>query len=141
MRASVASLLILAFFAGIAHCGEPSRVTNSAVLKTTLSVLNLIDPAADAKRNAAHGDLRLIGITDYSCHPPGREGAGLSELVETHGIRCLEGTTDAFESAEYGELFHQARGYGIKYNRALVVIIRQLERPVGSSNLSPRGPA
>lgn len=98
--------------------------TSVSTLRTTLSCLNLEDPAADAERNFAHGDSRFIGVRDYSCAAPGREGMELESLVATHGLRCLEGTTDALEGHEHEALQRQAKAYGIKYNIELARLIQ-----------------
>ncbi len=112
---------VLLFFLTVASMAsaKPLPATNTSMLKMTLSSLNLADPSKDVRRNIANGDYRFIGIVDYSCHLPGREGLGLEHLSKIYGMRCLEGTSDAIESDEFGILMEQARQYGIQYNAAL----------------------
>lgn len=111
----------LLFFLAVASTASanPLPETNTSILKMTLSTLNLADPSEDARRHIANGDYRFIGIVDYSCHLPGREGLGLEHLSKIYGTRCLAGTSDAIESDEFGVLMEQARQYGIQYNAAL----------------------
>ncbi len=85
----------------------------------TLSSLNLADPSEDVRRNTTEGDYRFVGVIDYSCHLPGREGLDLERLAKTYGMRCLAGTSDVIESDEFGVLMEQARQYGIRYNTVL----------------------
>ena len=113
-----------------------------ATLRTTLSCLNLKDPASDARRNFAHGDLRFVGVRDYSCNAPGREGRELESLIATHGLRCLDGTTDALEGPEHSTLQRHASTYGIEYNKELASLIQrgpnQSFEPTPSARLNSR---
>ncbi|HET9049009.1 MAG TPA: hypothetical protein VFN29_08640 [Chiayiivirga sp.] len=130
----------LQLLSGTSFGSDAQKVSNTAILKTTLAGLNLDNPDDDARHNAAHGDLRLIGVTDYSCHPPGREGLELASFAETYGLRCLDGTSDVIESKEFGELDKQARDYSVQYNRAIVEFIRQREGSNNSCMDSPVNP-
>lgn len=116
---NLGGVLLAALCACPANAEAPSK---TAILKTTLASLDLANPTNEAERNFAHGDWRLIGVTDYSCMPPGREGIALEPLARTVGLRCLEGTSDALEGSEHERLDQVARLYAIAYNRR----IRQL---------------
>ena len=118
MKISVAALALILALPILAAASEV------ATLRTTLSCLNLKDPASDARRNFAHGDLRFIGVRDYSCSAPGREGLELEPLIASHGLRCLDGTTDALEGPEHSTLQRHASTYGIEYNKELASLIQ-----------------
>ena len=123
---TIATLLFsMTLFVGTAAGCQSTKDSNTSVLKATIAELNLVDPPSDARRNAAQGDLRLIGVTDFACHPPGREGDELASFAEAHGLRCLAGTSDVIESKEHAELDRQVRDYGIQYNKAIVDIVQQ----------------
>ena len=88
----------------------------TAILKSTLSKLNLKNPAADAKALVAAGDRRPVGVYGYSCHVPGPEGRNLPPSVE---IRCLDGTGDVSESEEHQHLIEIAATYARAYDQEL----------------------
>ncbi len=48
----------------------------------------------------------------------------MRQLVQQHGERHIEGTTDIISSAEQQRLLHRARDYVRKYNRLLLQYLR-----------------
>ncbi|MBS7457301.1 hypothetical protein [Coralloluteibacterium stylophorae] len=116
------ALMAIALMMPVAALADPP-VAQYQVLRRTAASLHLDDPEGDAQRSVSEGDTRFIGITDYSCHPPGRHGTRLEALVELHGLRCLAGTSDALESAEHAQLQRELSVYGIAYNRALMKLL------------------
>jgi hypothetical protein len=88
----------------------------TAILKSTLSKLNLKNPAADAKALVAAGDRRPVGVYGYSCHVPGPGGRNLPSSVD---VRCLDGTGDVSESEEHQHLIEIAAAYAKAYDQEL----------------------
>ena len=95
---------------------SPEQDPNVAVLRATLSSLDLANPAADMRAHVGSGDLRPVGLNGYTCTVP---GADLHPPSSATGIRCLRGTSDAISSAEYARLMKAARNYAVAYDRAL----------------------
>jgi len=89
--------------------------SNTMILKTTLSSLNIDDPEKDIQINIKNNDLRFICVCGYSCYTPGVEKDDLL-LTEKYGVRCLEGTSDVFDSVEHVKLIMNAKGYAEHYN-------------------------
>jgi hypothetical protein len=82
-------------------------------------MLNIDDPASDMRANVAFGDYRFVGINDYSCNAPIRADSPLRPMTERYGVRCLDGTTDMSEGAEYEKLVRVAIRYAVAYNQHL----------------------
>lgn len=113
--------LVICLIALLVACSSRSTSTtqsgdNIATLRATLSKLNLADPAADVAAHVASGDLRPIGLNGYTCSVPGPDA---NKPQQPSGIRCLAGTSDAIEGAEYGRLMTAAEVYAVAYNQAL----------------------
>jgi hypothetical protein len=111
----------IAFSLIVAGCSKHRHVSGqsgaqTAILKSTLSKLNLKNPAADAKALVATGDRRPVGVYGYSCHVPGPEGRNLPPSVD---IRCLDGTGDVSESEEHHHLIEIATAYAEAYDQEL----------------------
>jgi hypothetical protein len=121
-RLSIFTALAFITFSGVGYAdGLPETFDSAshgeeAILRTTLSHLNLRDPRQDAKDHVASGDLRPVGLNGYTCSVPGSKGNSRPPKV---GIRCLDGTSDFVESQEHGHLIEVARAYAIAYNEAL----------------------
>jgi hypothetical protein len=101
-------------------CGRPTPQTDN--LRATLKGLALDSPAADLDRNLRGGDKRFIGINGYTCVAPGV--AEDDVILQTHGVHCLEGTSDALEGSKHRELVREAEGYARAYNAELLHRIR-----------------
>ena len=116
-------ILAACFIAGtmVASAEEPREHPSSytARLMTTLSGLDLDSPESDARRNIAHGDLRLVGITQYSCDAPERQSNRLANIARVYGLRCLSGTTDMSEGEVFEDLMQVAIGYARRYNEVV----------------------
>jgi hypothetical protein len=125
MTTSIAFIVAIALICSPVLASEGAGTTETAILKATISELNLEDPASDARSNFVRGDFRFIGVIDYACHLPGREGIPLEPLAERYGMRCLEGTTDTPESPEHKELQGVVSRYGIIYNATLAQLIAE----------------
>lgn len=115
------SAWVIAFLVLVAGCSKhrysPGQSgVQTAILKSTLSKLNLKNPAADAKALVAAGDRRPVGVYGYSCHVPGPEGGHLPPSVD---IRCLDGTGDVSESEEHQQLIEIAVAYAKAYDQEL----------------------
>lgn len=98
--------------------GFSSERSNIAVLRTTLSSLDLEHPERDVAKNVAHGDFQFIGINGFTCDAPGTE-SDPDALIRKFGVRCLDGTSDVIEGEEHRKLIEKARAYAERYNRAL----------------------
>lgn len=119
MRALGPALTIGLLLSHPALASGPPDVTETTVLRDTLSTLDVDDPSADARARFSRGDFRFIAIRDYSCHLPGREGGELEHMASRYGTRCLEGTTDTPGSDEHAALQRIASRYGVLYNETL----------------------
>jgi outer membrane lipoprotein LolB len=97
--------------------------SNTRALAATLASLNLADPAADLDVHLKSGDIRFIGINGYTCTAPGVADAD-TDVVSRHGMRCLEGTSDAIENSEHASLVQKASKYAMEYNSELIRRIR-----------------
>ena len=97
--------------------------TDKAILKTTLSSLNLKTPGADVEKNIANDDYRFMGICGYACYPPGLQDADL-KLAEKYGVNNLQGTTDYIEDDEHSKLIQIATNYAIEYNHVLLMKLK-----------------
>lgn len=111
----------IAFSFIVAGCSKHSHSAGQSgvetvILKSTLSKLNLKNPATDAKVSVAAGDRRPVGVYGYACHVPGPEGRHLPMTVN---IRCLDGTSDASESEEHQHLIKTATAYARAYDQEL----------------------
>ena len=87
-------------------------------LRSELAALNLFDPAADMRANAARGDLRAISICGEACIAPGLAGEDLES-------RIMSGTGDVISGDDYAQLLDQAQAYALTYNRALSQWLRE----------------
>jgi hypothetical protein len=80
--------------------------------------LNPAKAAQDALRAKAAGDARLLGAHGYSDEYPGVSGDAMA-TTKAHGVRMIEGTSDAIPDMRCEELNKSARDYAAKYNRAI----------------------
>ena len=103
---------------------ESPVTSNTAILKMTLSSLNLKAPNADVEENITSGDYRFVGICGFACYPPGLQDADIKVLLEKYGVRNLQGTTDSIESDEHWKLIRTATDYAIEYNRILLTKVK-----------------
>lgn len=117
IRNHVFALALLA----IAGCNSKVPDPNAWTLEATLASLNLESPASDAMTNFSKGDLRLIGVNSFTCSLPGASVQVQEELAQKNGVHCLEGTSDAGSR----QLNEQAAAYALRYNVALVKLVRR----------------
>ena len=123
IRTAILMATCVLVVSGIALAGQDKSVrltSDTAILETTLSLLNLEHPEQDMMRNVAHGDYRFMGINGYTCTAPDNKGGYIDhQLIEKYHIWCLEGTSDVIESDKHMKLIDKARAYAMQYNNAL----------------------
>lgn len=107
---------------------EKPITNDTAILKTTLSCLNLESPQKDVDRNINNGDLRFICVCGFACYTPGVQKDDLL-LTKKYGVRCLDGTSDAIEGEEHGKLIEMARQYAEQYNMVLLKKLKFRDSP------------
>ena len=116
--------LLLAFTGAFAACSSHNaslgpRRSNIDVLSAALANLNVADPVADLDKNLGAGDHRFLCMFGFSVEFPGVPDQERS-VVEPHGQRCVEGTSDVIEGGRYLQLLDQARRYTTTYNAELL---------------------
>ena len=104
---------------------EQSTMTipNIELLKRTMESLHLENPTQDVDVRITNKDMRFVGVYGYSCSAPGIEKDDLA-LIQKHGIRCLDGTSDYIESERHRQLIESAISYAEKYNRYLLIKLK-----------------
>jgi hypothetical protein len=83
------------------------------------------DPKADLKRNIELGDTRFLVFNGISGNM--RPGQASEERVAKHGIRLIEGTTDAPLNKEHDRLIRIAIKYAERYNDLLLDYLKAHE--------------
>jgi hypothetical protein len=91
----------------------------TALLLSTLSKMNLINPFADLDANLSNGDRRFIAINSYACAEPG-VGDGDRQFLIRYPSRCLAGTGDVIEGHLDWALRDAAPSYAMTYNTELL---------------------
>jgi hypothetical protein len=105
----------------------------SKVLRASLRKLNIVDPIKDLDDSLKRGDGRFVGIYGYSCSPPGLDETAKGNsftadqrLEIAHGVKCIEGTSDALpDDNQYLDLFQTAWKYAETYNHEYLRRIRK----------------
>ncbi len=120
---ALAAILVLSCQTVSSEKYEQPITSNTAILKTTLSSLNIEEPEKDINKNIKNNDLRFICVCGYACYTPGVEQNDLS-LTTKYGIRCLDGTSDMIENDEHAQLIKDARKYAEHYNALLLKEIK-----------------
>jgi hypothetical protein len=82
-----------------------------------LAAIESADPAHDAQQAIARGDMRFVGIMEYSVLTPGVEDWS---VVDRHGVRIVEGTSDVVRCYEQARLTEIAEQYAAAYNRTIL---------------------
>lgn len=118
LQCVIVSLLLLVGGCSRHTAGYGQSGTQAALLRETLSKLNMKDPASDAKAHVAAGDRRPVGVYGYACSVPGPLNHHLPMSIAIQ-VRCLDGTTDAPESEEHQHLIEQAVTYAKAYDQEL----------------------
>ncbi|MBM7128915.1 hypothetical protein [Dyella mobilis] len=116
LQSAVVAVVLLTAGCSQRQVGYGKSGPNTAVLKQTLSKLDLQNPASDAKARIAAGDRRPVGIYGYACSVPGPLNHRVTLSTE---IRCLDGTSDVAESEEHHHLIEQATAYAEAYDDEL----------------------
>jgi hypothetical protein len=83
------------------------------------------DPQRDLHAALARDDTRFLGVYGFAAFTPGISQD--SRIVQRHGIRYLDGTSDALENKEHSHLTFAATAYARTYNQLL---LRHLSHPV-----------
>lgn len=94
-------------------------VDPATILEKELSVLNLKNPEIDMENNYANGDMRFIGIYNWSVICPGVPEDD-DALVRKYGVREIDGTSDVIEGEKHDQLVDAATAYAKSYNKALL---------------------
>ena len=109
---------------GIAACATTPDGSYLARLKAATAKFDLSDPAGDARKSALRNDLRLLGLDGYaSCQLPGQMSAQLQALSKDLGRRCISGTADVIESAEFGAYQNKVSEYAVQYNETIAMLV------------------
>jgi hypothetical protein len=101
--------------------------SNTAILRTELSVLNLDYPEKDLDRNLSYKDYRCIAICGFICYHPGAAPTDV-DVCRRFGSRTIIGTSDAIEGDEHGKLIAIASKYATEYNTRLIPRLKRLEK-------------
>ena len=95
-----------------------NHASQSAILKTELQGLELNHPGRDVALNAGHKDYRFLAVRgDLNSF----EGLDVDPnvLIETYGMRIIEGADGDRKNAEYRHLVETVVEYANAYNTAL----------------------
>lgn len=108
----------------VASCGVDTGGldTGRAEALKTCEKLSGLDPAKaaeDARRAKSSGDVRLLGVHGYGDEVPGVAGDA-GAIARTHGVRMIEGTSDAVVSKRCSALNINAHKYAAKYNKVIL---------------------
>ena len=110
---SVRHVVVVAMLlAALTACGS----TQDSASVTKLRWVEHADAVADAAKALSLGDHRLVGVYGYTLIVPGIDSAKQSSYVTRYGVRALEGTSDALESATHAALVNKAKEYALRYN-------------------------
>lgn len=124
----LATVLLLAALAP--GCGVPQGSTppdmpaDRSVLARRADSLAALDPEAEARKAIVRGDLRFLGTCGFACEPTGIDPTVVE--VSQHGLRIIEGTSDAITSKEVARLNAVAADYATRYNQ--VILRARLDR-------------
>lgn len=94
-------------------------INQAEVLKSELAFFNIQDLMSDLNKNIELKDYRFIGLYGYGTYYPGVESEDYKYIIE-HGSLFIDGTSDAIESEEHGDLIQTAKKYVENYNKALL---------------------
>ena len=104
---------------------EMDRSVVSSTIEEQLNTLNQANPIDDANVAFIHGDMRFVGILeDPPDVPVSSEDAFSIEARKTYGFKLMWGTSEHPKSGSHQELQRVARIYAIKYNDALLNLLR-----------------
>jgi hypothetical protein len=124
VNASINVAIAAATLALVSCSRDGNSDANTKKLRATLAALTLSSPSTDLDLALRSGDKRFICTYGYSTAAPGLGEAEWATL-ESHGQKCLEGTSDAIENSEHDGLLHSAQDYARQYNLELLRRIRQ----------------
>jgi hypothetical protein len=103
----------------VASCGvAPGRVAELKKCEK-LTGLDSAKATEDARRAKSTGDTRLLGVYGYSEEFPGVSGDAVA-MARAHGVRMIEGTSDAIPSKRCGALNKSAYDYAVRYNAVIL---------------------
>jgi hypothetical protein len=100
--------------------------SNTAILTTELSALNLDSPQKDLDRNLNYRDYRCIAVCGFICYHPGVAPTDV-DVCRRFGSRTIIGTSDAIEGDEHGKLIATASKYASEYNTRLIPRLKDLK--------------
>lgn len=123
-RAHAVAVIGAAILCGCHH-GAPLPATSRDAEQ--LRWLDQADAATDFKEQVEHQrDTRFVSV--YALSTASAVGLDdtpeIQRLVQQHGERHIEGTTDIISSAEQQRLLHRAREYVRQYNLLLLQYLR-----------------
>lgn len=110
-------------------CRPPSpELPETSAEAEQLRWLEHADPAADLRDHVERQrDSRFVSV--YGFNTPGAFGlddsAEVRQLIQRHGERTLEGTTDIISSREHLRLRSKAHDYVKQYNEHLLRYLRE----------------
>ena len=93
---------------------HPSTSETQAV--RSLRWLDSADPRRDLSASLARGDTRFLGIHGYTSFVPGVDRS----IASHHGVRYLDGTSDAIRGPEHARLNRLASTCAERYNKLLL---------------------
>lgn len=97
----------------------------SASCKAQIEMLEPIasrNPHGDVQRAIAAHDLRFIGVYGFSVDVPGMDEH--KNVVKDHGLRMIDGTSDAPCDAQHSQLVREVTNYARSYNLELFEAIQ-----------------
>ena|SRR5436305_1297194 len=108
-------------------CHKDTPLPATSTEAEPLRWLNHADVAADFTERVEHQhDTRFLSV--YALNTPGAFGlddiADVRQLIQRHGERHIDGTTDVIASAEHQRLLRNASEYVKQYNLLLLHYLR-----------------
>jgi hypothetical protein len=117
------SLLALVLLSACRTSPPDEADDHSPVTYRRLEWLTDADPARDLGAAWTRNDRRFIGVYGFTAYTPGVPESA-SKLVAEHGVRYIEGTSDAIESSAHQHAVLRATEYAQRYNELLLERLR-----------------
>jgi outer membrane lipoprotein LolB len=122
---SLAVLITICIALGACSAKNDSETAQAQTKRLSLALekLDLSNPVADLDAALRAGDKRFVCVLGYGATAPGVSTKDEISL-QSRGMRCIEGTSDALESDEHERLTGKAIAYARSYNLELMRRIR-----------------
>ncbi len=113
----LAAICVQSMLTQIAMCAE--SVAPATMSAQEVAHLKQSNAEADAVSALSHGDQRLLAVYGITLELPGVDD-DTGRLKEAHGVRVLNGTSDAYKNDNERRLNENARQYAATYNRVVL---------------------